>query len=60
MRQQRNTFQSEGQDKNPEALGEMEAGNLLNKSSRWDFPGGPVVKNPPANAGDEFNPWSGN
>ena len=26
------------------------------------FPGGPVVKNPPANSGDEgwgFNPWSG-
>ena len=20
---------------------------------RWDFPGGPVVKNPPANVGDE-------
>ena len=24
----------------------------LIKISRWDFPGGPVVKNPPANAGD--------
>jgi len=24
-----------------------------------DFPGGPVVKNPPANAGDTgFDPWS--
>ena len=23
------------------------------------FPGGSVVENPPANAGDEFNPWSG-
>ena len=22
------------------------------KSNAWDFPGGPVVKNPPANAGD--------
>ena len=26
-----------------------------------DFPGGPVVKNPPYNAGDHrFDPWSGN
>ena len=25
-----------------------------------DFPGGPVVKNPPANAGGQgFDPWSG-
>ena len=25
-----------------------------------DFPGSPVVKNPPANAGDTgFKPWSG-
>ena len=22
------------------------------KNTPWDFPGGPVVKNPPANAGD--------
>ena len=22
------------------------------KNSPWDFPGGPVVKNPPSNAGD--------
>ena len=26
----------------------------------WDFPGGPVVKKPPCNAGDRFNSWSGN
>ena len=26
-----------------------------------DFPGGPVVKNPPYNAGENgFHPWSGN
>ena len=25
---------------------------LLKKTSSWDFPGGPVVKNPPCNAGD--------
>ena len=26
----------------------------------WDFHGGAVVKNPPANAGDtRFGPWSG-
>ena len=25
---------------------------LLLKWSEWDFPGGPVIKNPPANAGD--------
>ena len=24
-----------------------------------DFPGGSVVKNPPASAGDRFKPWSG-
>ena len=33
------------------------------KASVWkmikDFPGSPVVKNPPANAEDGFNPWSG-
>ena len=23
------------------------------KKRKWDFPGGPVVKNPPSNAGDE-------
>ena len=28
------------------------------KSSR-DFPGGAVVKNPPANAGHGYDPWSG-
>ena len=28
--------------------------------SNGGFPSGPVVKNPPANAGDQgFNPWSG-
>ena len=27
---------------------------------QWDFPGGTVVKNPPANArGHRFDPWSG-
>ena len=25
---------------------------MLKKSIEWDFPGGAVVKNPPANAGD--------
>ena len=25
-----------------------------------DLPGGPVVKNPPGNAGCGFNPWLGN
>ena len=25
---------------------------LISKHGEWDFPGGPVVKNPPANAGD--------
>ena len=25
---------------------------VKNKGSSWDFPGGAVVKNPPANAGD--------
>ena len=24
----------------------------FNRIKVWDFPGGPVVKNPPANAGD--------
>jgi len=28
------------------------------KSQALGFPGGSVVKNPPANAGDSFNPWS--
>lgn len=29
--------------------------------NRWneDFPGGPAVKNPPANAGETIDPWSG-
>ena len=32
----------------------------LKKNSWGDFPGGAVVKNPPANAGDTgFEPWSG-
>ena len=28
----------------------------------WDFPGGPVVQDPPSlsNAGDASDPWSGN
>ena len=31
------------------------------KMDLGDFPGGPVVKNPPSNAGDTgFDPWSGN
>ena len=29
-----------------------------NKATR-DFPGGVAVKNPSANAGHRFNPWSG-
>ena len=32
---------------------------ILLKCSYWDFPGGTVVKNPPANAGGHgFEPWS--
>ena len=31
---------------------------LVLKLPRWDFPGGPVVKNPPTNAGD-IEPRSG-
>ena len=33
---------------------------FLTKRNSWDFPGGPVVENPPAtagNTGDGFNPW---
>ena len=31
------------------------------KMYNWVFPGDPVVKNPPANAGvTGFNPWLGN
>ena len=26
------------------------------KSASWDFPGGPVVKNPPAKAGTQVRP----
>lgn len=36
---------------------------LVTKADVADFPGGKVVKNPPANAGDMgrgFNPWSRN
>ena len=34
--------------------------NTSQKSIRWDFPGGPVVKNPLANAGDSGSiPGSG-
>ena len=29
------------------------------KREKWDFPGGPVVKNLPANEGQRFDPWSG-
>ena len=32
---------------------------FLLKIEMRDFSGGAVVKNPPANAGDGFNPWSG-
>ena len=39
-------------------LKEHALGLLLSKNS-WDFPGGPVVKNLPVNAGDtKFDPWS--
>ena len=32
----------------------------LKKKSHWDFPGGAVVKNPPANAGEnKLVSWSG-
>ena len=31
----------------------------IEKGETWDFPGGSVVKNPPANAGENrFDPWS--
>ena len=30
----------------------------LSSFKRWGFPGGPVVKNPLANAGEWFDPWS--
>ena len=34
---------------------------LNRKPGNWDFPGGPVVKNLPCNAGNSvFDPWSGN
>ena len=33
---------------------------VITKYSQRDFPGGPVVKNLPYNAGDAFDPWSGN
>ena len=33
----------------------MEIGSL--QMELMGFPGGPVVKNPPVNAGDRFNPW---
>ena len=29
------------------------------KLQTWDFPGGPVVKNPPSNAGDTGSPGGG-
>ena len=33
----------------------------MKKCPSWDFPGGPVVRNQPYNAGDAgFYPWSGN
>ena len=34
------------------AMGLSHFGNYSFKNSNWDFPGGPVVKNPPSNAGD--------
>ena len=48
-------------------VGTLEAGKLLIKRKSQDFPGGAVVKNPPANAGDTVSspgpgrshmPWS--
>ena len=33
-------------------------GSLLEMQRLQDFPGGAVVKNTPANAGDRFEPWS--
>ena len=32
---------------------------MVNKNISWGFPGGSVVKNPPASAGDMLDPWSG-
>ena len=38
---------------------ELERGLIINSGVR-DFPGGSVVKNPPANAGGHgFSPWAG-
>ena len=34
----------------------LKEGVLASNLSNADFPGGPVVKNPPANAGDGFDP----
>ena len=31
---------------------------VLLKKKKRDFPSGTVVKNPPANVGDRFDPWS--
>ena len=31
---------------------------LIQELMTGDFPGGTVDKNPPANAGDSFDPWS--
>ena len=33
--------------------------SIKETTSRY-FPGSPVVKNPPCNAGVRFDPWSGN
>ena len=41
---------------------ETNQGSLKKVSTKniyWDIPDGSVVKNPPANAGEQFNPWSG-
>ena len=61
MRQQRNIVQSKEQDKNPEALGEMEAGSLLNKDFKVGLPRwSSGYESTCQSRGHEFNPWSGN
>ena len=32
---------------------------MINKNMSWGFPVDSEVKNPPANAGDMLDPWSG-
>ena len=45
-------------DKYQEIL-EIKHGGRGDQNSSQDFPGGPVVKNPPANAADRFDSWWG-